>query len=109
MRAHFGLPVTISSWYRCPALNKAIGGVDKPGKISQHVLGEAVDFEIPGVPNAEVAAWIRDNLEFDQCILEFYKPGIPDSGWIHVSYREGACRNTCLTINSTGTFEGLLT
>lgn len=106
---HFGLPVTINSWYRSPALNKAIGGVDKPGKVSQHVTGHAVDFEVPGVPNATVAAWVRDNLTYDQCILEFYKPGVPDSGWVHVSYRDdGLCRAECLTVNSTGTYQGLL-
>jgi len=53
---------------------------------------------VPGVPNAELAEWIRDNLEFDQLILEFYTPGIPDSGWVHVSYlADGDNRGECLT------------
>jgi hypothetical protein len=38
------------------------------------------------VPNAELAEWIRDNLEFRQLILEFVTKGVPDSGWVHVSY-----------------------
>ena len=46
----------------------------------------AVDMEVPGVPNAELAQWIVDNLEFTQVILEFYTPGVPDSGWVHASY-----------------------
>lgn len=108
VRKHFGLPVTINSWYRSPALNRAIGGVDKPGKVSQHTTGHAVDFEVPGVPNAEVAAWVRDNLTYDQCIWEYGVPGEPSSGWVHVSYVWGACRGQCLTVNRTGTFEGLL-
>ena len=40
----------------------------------------AADFEIPGVDNRELAQWIRDNLEVDQGILEFYKDGEPSSG-----------------------------
>lgn len=102
-RAHFGKPVIISSFYRCPRLNSEIGS--KTG--SQHVLGEAADIEIPGVPNDDLARWIRDNLEFDQCIREFAKPGVPDSGWVHVSYRDGACRKECLTISAAGTVKGL--
>jgi hypothetical protein len=46
----------------------------------------AADIEIPGIPNHELAEWISKNLEFTQVILEFYTPGVPDSGWVHVSY-----------------------
>jgi zinc D-Ala-D-Ala carboxypeptidase len=109
VRAHFKRPVFVNSWYRSPALNKAVGGVDRPGRVSQHVTGHAVDFEIPGVPNAEVAAFVRDNLIFDQVILEFYRPGVPDSGWVHASFvADGQCRAECLTVNASGTFQGLL-
>lgn len=81
IRDHFGLTI-ISSGYRSPTLNKIIGGSIN----SQHCLGQAVDLEVPNKGNQEVAIWIRDNLEFDQLILEGYKPGVSDSGWIHVSY-----------------------
>ena len=92
VRDHFG-PTVINSGYRGPELNEAVGGSSK----SQHCKGEAVDIEVPGVPNATVAEWIRDNLEFDQLILEFYTPGIPDSGWVHVSYKHGEHRKSVLT------------
>jgi hypothetical protein len=46
----------------------------------------AADFEIFGVPNNEVSDWIKQNLMFDQLILEYFKPGEPNSGWIHCSY-----------------------
>lgn len=82
VRNHFG-PTVINSGYRGPELNKAVGGSSR----SQHCKGEAVDIEVPGVANAEVAEWIYKNLDFDQLILEFYTPGIPDSGWVHVSYK----------------------
>jgi len=105
VRKHFGRPVVVNSFYRSAAVNAAVGS--KPG--SQHTTGEAVDFEVPGIDNAVAAAWVRDNLKFDQLILEFYKPGIPDSGWVHCSYRAtGTCRAECLTINDAGTVKGLL-
>jgi zinc D-Ala-D-Ala carboxypeptidase len=93
VREKFG-PTVINSGYRGPALNEAVGGSAK----SQHCKGEAVDIECPGVPNADIAQWIVDNLDFDQVILEFYTPGIPDSGWVHVSYRaDGENRKSILT------------
>ena len=93
VRENFG-PTVINSGYRGPALNEAVGGSAK----SQHCKGEAVDIECPGVPNADIAQWIVDNLDFDQVILEFYTPGIPDSGWVHVSYRaDGENRKSILT------------
>ena len=39
-----------------------------------------------GVDNVEVADWIKSNLETDQLILEYYKVGEPNSGWIHASW-----------------------
>lgn len=110
LRAHFSeesgreIPVTINSFYRCLALNRAIKSKDN----SQHVTGEAVDFEVPGYDNDEVAAWVRDNLAFDQCIREFAIAGDPSSGWVHVSFKPAGCRGECLTINEQGTFEGLV-
>ena len=92
VRDNFGVTV-INSGYRGPDLNYAIGG----SNTSQHCKGEAVDIECPGTANYEVAKWIEDNLDFDQLILEFYKPGIPDSGWVHVSYKEEGNRKSVLT------------
>jgi hypothetical protein len=53
---------------------------------SQHAKAEAADFECVGVDNAELADWIKDNLPYDQLIVEYYTPGEPNSGWIHCSY-----------------------
>lgn len=82
VRDHFGKGVKVNSGFRSSATNQATGG----SKSSDHVKGQAADIEIPGVANAELAQWIMDNLEYTQLILEFYTPGIPDSGWVHVSY-----------------------
>ena len=82
VRDHYAKGVKINSAFRHPDTNRAVGG----STTSDHCKGLAADLEIPGVPNAELAEWIKDNLEFRQLILEFYTPGIPDSGWVHVSY-----------------------
>ena len=85
VRAHFGKSVQINSSYRSPLVNEAVGG----SKTSQHVNGQAIDFEIPGIDNKVVADWIGDNLEFDQVILEFYTKGDKNSGWVHASIKKG--------------------
>ena len=82
VRNHYGVPFVPNSGFRCLELNKAIGSSDK----SQHVTGQAVDFEVPGIDNKDVALWVVDNCQFDQLILEFYKEGEPSSGWVHCSY-----------------------
>ena len=92
VRDNFGVTV-INSGYRGPKLNEAVGGSSK----SQHCKGEAVDIECPGTSNYAVASWIEQNLDFDQLILEFYTPGIPDSGWVHVSYKSEGNRKSILT------------
>ena len=75
-------PVVVTSGYRSPELNTAIGG----SKTSDHCLGMAADIEVLGIDNKITAEYIRDNLVFTQLILEFYKDGVPDSGWVHVSF-----------------------
>ena len=71
--------VTITSGYRSKLLNATIKG----SSTSQHTKGEAADIVISGEDLYHVAEWIRDNLEFDQMILEVNSKG---SRWIHVSY-----------------------
>ena len=93
VRDHFG-PTVLNSGYRCPELNQAVRG----SKTSQHCKGEAADIEVRGVANGDLAQWIVDNLDFDQVILEFYTPGQPSSGWVHVSYKaDGSNRKKALT------------
>lgn len=95
VRNHFGKPVQINSAYRGPKLNAAVGGSAK----SQHCNGEAVDFEIDGYPNPDLAKWVSENCDFDQIILEFYDPKEgPNSGWVHASYSSsGPQRKQLLT------------
>jgi len=97
VRDYFARPVTISSGYRSPRLNRIIGG----SRTSQHCLGEAADFEVPGISNVEVCRWLERHLAYDQLILEFYRQGDPASGWVHCSYRVGRLRNQELTAMRT--------
>ena len=80
VRDHFGR-VKVTSGFRSEQLCVAIGSSIN----SQHAKAEAADFEVVGIDNAELADWIYKNLEFDQLILEYYKVGEPNSGWIHCS------------------------
>ena len=82
VREHYKKGVKVNSGFRHPEVNAAVGG----SRTSDHCKGQAADIEIPGVANADLAEWISKNCEFTQLILEFYTPGIPDSGWVHVSY-----------------------
>ena len=91
VRDHFGR-VKVTSGFRSSELCVAIGSSVN----SQHAKAEAADFECPGVDNVELFDWIKNNLEPDQLILEFYTPGEPNSGWIHCSYIEGTPRASYL-------------
>jgi hypothetical protein len=93
IRNHFRASVNISSGYRCEQLNAMIGGAHG----SQHIKGEAADFEVSGVDNRELAKWISKNINYDQLILEFYRSneGI-HSGWVHCSYKPSGNRKEFL-------------
>lgn len=82
LRTGIGKPIRIISFYRSPALNKAVGG----SKTSQHMTGEAIDAQgMEGVSNLQLFNYIKDNLDFDQLINEFPdKDGEPS--WVHLSY-----------------------
>jgi len=91
VRDHFG-PVVVTSGYRSPEVNKAIGG----SASSDHCKGMAADFEVLGVPNRVVAEWVRDNCKYRQLILEF--PGAnPNDGWVHVAYNKDDLKGQVLT------------
>jgi hypothetical protein len=92
VRAHFNAPVVISSGYRSVAVCEAVGSSSK----SQHTKGQAADFEIFGIPNKDVADWIVNNIDYDQCILEFWNENEPNSGWVHCSFNNAGNRKQYL-------------
>lgn len=75
IREGMGAPITISSGYRPPDLNKAIGGSSK----SAHQFGRAADFKVVGFTPYDTCIFIRDQgLPFDQLICEFNR-------WVHIA------------------------
>lgn len=79
-------PIVITSGYRCPQVNKIVGGVDN----SQHMSGCAADFHVQGYNRSmmyEVFLYISNTLEFDQLI--YYR----SKNIIHVSYVENCNRH----------------
>ena len=104
VRAKFEKPVFITSGYRSEQLCEAIGSK----KTSQHTRGEAVDFEIMGISNLQLALWIENNCDFDQLILEFWKEEEgANSGWVHCSYNEGSNRKQVMTFDGKEFKNGL--
>lgn len=98
VREHYKTGVKVNSGFRHPEVNAAVGG----SRTSDHCKGQAADIEIPGVANAALAEWISKNCEFTQLILEFYTPGIPDSGWVHVSYDPKNLKKQVMTAMKEG-------
>ena len=93
LREHVGKPIKINSFYRSAELNQAIGGSSK----SQHCEGRAIDIDdtYGHMSNADMYAFIKENLDFDQMIWEFGTEENPN--WVHVSYIDPETnRNRCL-------------
>jgi zinc D-Ala-D-Ala carboxypeptidase len=84
LREAVGVPLKINSGYRCPVLNKKVGGVPD----SQHQSAQAADIvslDKKKLTNAQLFAWIlKLNLPFDQLIWEFGTLNEPS--WVHVSF-----------------------
>ena len=82
LRDAMGEAIKIGSGYRCPQLNKAVGGV----ATSQHMRGEAADLCIDGdmKKGKRWFEWIKTHCDFDQLIMEHNAKG---TYWVHVSYR----------------------
>lgn len=87
LRAFAGKPIVISSGYRCPALNRAVGGASQ----SQHLRGEAADLHLPSTAEGRTwFSWLIDNTTFDQLIWEHDGRG---THWIHVSCKADPRQN----------------
>ena len=91
VRDKFGVPIRISSGFRSPKLNVAIGGSTS----SQHcaLRGAAADIQMDEM-NAEIFNYIKNELIFDQLIWEFGDDENPD--WVHVSFHKGNNRKEVL-------------
>lgn len=91
LREKYGKPITVNSGYRCPELNKAVGG----SKTSDHMNGFSVDITAScKKENAILFQIIKDNFDFDQLIWEKGNSEYPD--WVHVSYNPNRLRKQVL-------------
>ena len=101
VRSEVGSPIIVSSGYRCPALNAAVGGAAS----SQHMKGQAADFTIPGMTNLDVVREIvhaSTVIPFDQMILEGWTDANPSGQWVHISYApSGTERRQVMTADFT--------
>lgn len=89
LREWYDKPIKVNSFYRCDALNKAVGGAIN----SQHCKGEAIDMSAGSkAENKKLFDWCKANLIFDQLINEY------DYSWVHISYKMGMNRNQTLTV-----------
>lgn len=82
IREEYGLPLYITSGYRCPDLNTKVGGKET----SQHLKGRAADINLGSVEkNRAFFNWVvcnRENIEFDQLIDESH------FSWVHISFKK---------------------
>ena len=106
VRERLGAPIVISSGYRSPALNAAVGGAAN----SAHVQGCAADILCPAFGNPlsvcrEIA--MIPGLRYDQIIYEY---GYNNGGWTHLGFATNAKapRMQLLTIDRAGTRRGFL-
>ncbi|MDO4496748.1 MAG: D-Ala-D-Ala carboxypeptidase family metallohydrolase [Bacteroidales bacterium] len=80
LRQHYHTPIVVTSGYRCPELNRAVGGKEW----SQHLKGQAADIRVPDAATGRRwLEWIRTHCDFDQLIWE---TADKRTFWIHVSF-----------------------
>jgi len=96
LRRFIARPIRVTSAYRSPKVNAAVGGASS----SQHLRGEAADIKVDGLePEAVATAIVKAGVTFDQLIVERKGGG----AWVHVSYALGrANRRQTLKITDAG-------
>ena len=88
IREHFGKAVTITSGYRTPAHNAAVGGA----KSSQHLLGRAADIRVQGVSVEAVAAYAGSLMPDWGGVGRYPVKAGRTTGWVHVDTRADKAR-----------------
>lgn len=105
VRSIIAAPLKISSAYRCPALNAAVGG----SKTSAHVQGLAADFTVSGMTPRQICEkLLAAGVRFDQIICENISAENPDGVWVHFGISKGTMRNQVLTMKAGKYYAGLI-
>lgn len=97
IRDKIGIPFLITSWYRCPLLNKAVGGANT----SAHLTAMALDFNLQGKSTKEtfdlVLVALKDlRISFDQLIME--RNTKTGATWVHLGVKKTGNRNQTLKL-----------
>ena len=90
VRELYGKPITVTSGFRCPILNKAVGGVNS----SQHVKGEAAD--LVGRNDDETRKIFETAKAFGQFDQLLYEKNSKGNIWVHISYKASGNRTMCI-------------
>lgn len=98
LRYALGLPVNVSSGYRCLRLNSAVGG----SSTSAHLIGYAADITCPLMAFNKFVNYVKDwvkknNIKFDQLIIETDKK--TGAQWLHVGLKNKAGLQRCQILN----------
>ena len=89
LRAWYGKPIKINSFYRCEALNTLVKG----SKTSDHMKGKSIDLDAGSIEeNKKIFEWCKANLKYNQLINEY------NFSWIHISFDLGHNKNQTLEI-----------
>ena len=105
IRRRYGAPIIVTSVYRCPALNTAVGGVAN----SHHIVGCAADI-VGGLPPPPPTGGgdLPPNRYLYELIIQMQREGcirftqlIAEEGyrWLHISYVPGMLRNQIIDVN----------
>lgn len=98
LRNALGLPINVSSGYRCSRLNSAVGG----SSTSAHLIGYAADITCPLMAFSKFVNYVKDwtgknHIKFDQLIIETDKK--TGAQWLHVGLRNKAGQQRCQILN----------
>lgn len=94
LRDILGCPIIVTGGYRSHALWQKLKDLGKnPAKNSQHLIGQAVDIQVPNKDLKEVFNIIKTRLPFDQLLYEYDLQG---NKWLHVSYNHNKNRKQAI-------------
>ena len=96
IRRRYGAPIIVTSGYRCPALNTAVGGVAN----SHHIVGCAADITTGSIENNTMLFALIKGMQTTHAIRFTQLIAEKDYRWLHISYVPGMLRNQVIDVNA---------